>query len=141
LQNLHICWDENVVLGLINVKIIFTRPWRGEEFPNFLVSICWGRHVVWFGVWASAKIGRLEGSGRKAGIKGELLVSLKICSLVYFCTLERKWKICYFFLSIMYSFPVPCLAVNQRNNVLGHGPKSGDTTGRRKCGCRQGKIR
>ena len=77
----------------------------------------------------------------KAGKKGELLVSLKNCSLVYICTLGRRLKICYLFLSIMYSFPVPCLAVNQRNNVLGHGPKSGDTTGRRKCGCCQGKIR
>ena len=95
--------------------------------------------MVWsLGVGENREVGS---EWPEAGKKGELLVSLKICSLVYFCTLGRKLKICYFFLSFMYSFPVPCLTVNQRNNVLGHGPKSGGTTGRRKWGCRQGKLR
>ena len=54
--------------------------------------------MVWFGVWASAKIGRLEGSGRKAGIKGELLVSLKICSLVLLLYFRTEVENLLFFL-------------------------------------------
>ena len=69
LKNLYICLVENVVLYLIKGKIVFTRPWRGEEFPNFPVSFCWGRHVVSFGVWETAKIGSLEVSGRESGEK------------------------------------------------------------------------
>ena len=70
LQNLHICWVENVVLCLNKWKKSFL-PGRGEE-KSFLNS--WSASAgggTWFGVefGASAKIGRLEGSGRESGKK------------------------------------------------------------------------